>query len=114
MEVIEIPGYIEDEKLQIAKRYLLKRQLDDDRAQARANARFTDAALRAIIRDYTREAGVRSLERQIGAVCRHAAMRIAEGTAERLSIEREATLAGDSRGDPVSSARSRCARACPA
>ena len=86
MEVIEIPGYVEEEKLEIAKRYLVPRQLEATGLKP-ISSRSTTAALRKIIRDYTREAGVRNLERLIGAVCRHAAMRIAEGTAERIRIE---------------------------
>jgi ATP-dependent Lon protease len=86
MEVIEIPGYVEEEKLEIAKRYLVPRQLTATGLKPE-QCEFDEAALRAIIRDYTREAGVRSLEREIGAVCRRVAMRIAEGTAERLRIE---------------------------
>ena len=86
MEVIEIPGYTEDEKLEIARRYLIKRQLEATGLKAE-QCEITADAIRAIIRDYTREAGVRNLERHIGAVCRHVAMRIAEGTAERLRID---------------------------
>jgi len=86
MEVIELPGYVEDEKLEIAKRYLLARQLGNSGLSAE-QCRISEAALRAIIRDYTREAGVRSLERMIGAVCRHAAMRIAEGTAGSVEVD---------------------------
>jgi ATP-dependent Lon protease len=86
MEVIDLPGYIEEEKLEIAKRYLLRRQLANT-GLTTEHCEITEAAIRALIRDYTREAGVRSLERQLGAVCRHAAMRIAEGTAERVVVE---------------------------
>jgi ATP-dependent Lon protease len=86
MEVIEIPGYTEDDKLQIAKRYLVKRRLEAA-GLTKETCEITDAALRTIIRDYTREAGVRNLERQIGAVCRHAAMKIAEGSTERVHID---------------------------
>jgi ATP-dependent Lon protease len=86
MEVIEIPGYVEEEKLEIAKRYLLARQLESSGLKPE-QCEISDEALRVIIRDYTREAGVRSLERLIGALCRHAAMRIAEGAAERMRIE---------------------------
>jgi ATP-dependent Lon protease len=86
MEVIEIPGYIEEEKVEIAKRYLLKRQLKNA-GLTEEQCEITDAALRAIVRDYTREAGVRNLEREIGAVCRHVAMRIAEGSAERVRVD---------------------------
>jgi ATP-dependent Lon protease len=86
MEVIDLPGYVEDEKFEIARRYLVDRQLKANGLTAE-RAEVTDAALRAIIRDYTREAGVRQLEREIGAVLRSAAMRIAEGTAEHVRIE---------------------------
>jgi ATP-dependent Lon protease len=86
MEVIELPGYTEDEKLEIARRYLLKRQLDANGLTAE-QCDITEDAIRTIIRDYTREAGVRNLERLIGAVCRHVAMRVAEGTIERMRIE---------------------------
>ena len=86
MEVIDLPGYVEDEKFEIARRYLVDRQLKANGLTAE-QAEITDAALHAIIRDYTREAGVRQLEREIGAVLRSAAMRIAEGTAEQVRIE---------------------------
>src|ERR1700716_4267038 len=86
MEVIELPGYTEDEKLEIARRYLLKRQLEANGLRAE-QCEIAEDAIRSIIRDYTREAGVRNLERLIGAVCRHAAMRIAEGAAERVRID---------------------------
>jgi ATP-dependent Lon protease len=85
MEVIEMPGYIEDEKLVIAKRYLVKRQLASA-GLTEEQCKIADDVLIAIIRDYTREAGVRNLERQIGAICRHAAMRIAEGNATHITI----------------------------
>ena len=86
MEVIEIPGYTEEEKLEIAKRYLLKRQLAASGLTSE-QCEITEDAIRVIIRDYTREAGVRNLERLIGAACRHAAMRIAEGAAERVRVD---------------------------
>jgi ATP-dependent Lon protease len=85
MEIIEMPGYIEDEKLAIARRYLVKRQLASA-GLTEAQCRITDDVLLSIIRDYTREAGVRNLERQIGSICRHAAMRIAEGNAATVII----------------------------
>ena len=69
MEVIQLAGYTVDEKLHIAKRYLVPRQIGDNGLKA-SQAAFSDAALRAIIEEYTREAGVRNLERQIGTVCR--------------------------------------------
>ena len=85
MEVIELPGYTEDEKVEIAKRYLVKRQLA---ASGLTPEQFEieEDAIGAIIRDYTREAGVRNLERDIGALCHHVAMRIAEGDTERMRI----------------------------
>jgi ATP-dependent Lon protease len=86
MEVIELPGYTEDEKLEIAKRYLLKRQLIANGLRPE-QCEITEDAIRSIIRDYTREAGVRNLERLIGAACRHVAVRIAEGSVERMRID---------------------------
>src|ERR1700704_879904 len=86
MEIIELPGYTEEEKVEIAKRYLIRRQLAATGLKLE-QCEIADDTIRAIIRDYTREAGVRTLERQIGAVCRHVAMRIAEGSRERVHIE---------------------------
>ncbi|WP_442954745.1 endopeptidase La [Pelomicrobium sp.] len=86
MEIIQIPGYTEEEKLQIALRYLVKRQLEANGLKPE-QCEITEAAIRAIITDYTREAGVRNLEREIGAVFRNVAMRIAEGTIERARID---------------------------
>lgn len=86
MEVIQLPGYTEEEKIQIAKRYLLARQLAAN-GLAPDQCDMTDDALRTIVRKYTREAGVRNLEREIGSVLRHAAMQIAEGTAQHVSID---------------------------
>jgi len=90
MEIIQLPGYTEEEKLEIAKRYLVKRQLEANGLASadKAIEDFTvgDDVLRAIIRDYTREAGVRNLEREIGAVLRHVAMRVAEGGAEKIKV----------------------------
>ncbi|MGQ0526100.1 MAG: endopeptidase La [Betaproteobacteria bacterium] len=85
MEVIQLPGYTEQEKLQIARRYLVARQLTANGLTA-GQLEIDDEALAAIVRDYTREAGVRNLEREIGAVCRNVAVRIAEGQAERVRV----------------------------
>src|SRR6266404_2937081 len=85
MEIIDLPGYTEDEKFEIAKRYLVKRQLTANGLTA-DQAEFTDEALHAIIRDYTREAGVRQLEREIGTALRSVAMKVAEGTATKVVI----------------------------
>jgi len=89
MEVIELPGYTQDEKLEIAKRYLVQRQLKANGLGAE-QASIDAAALAAIIEGYTREAGVRNLEREIGAILRHAAMRITEGTADSVQIGADA------------------------
>jgi ATP-dependent Lon protease len=85
MEIITLAGYTEQEKLEIAKRYLVNRQLSANGLTAQ-QCEITEDALRAIIADYTREAGVRSLEREIGAVMRHVAMRIAEGVIQHAKI----------------------------
>ena len=78
MEVIELPGYTEEDKLMIAKRYLLPEQLEAHGISA-AHIELEDEAIRSIIRSYTREAGVRNLERQIAAVCRGVAKEVAAG-----------------------------------
>jgi ATP-dependent Lon protease len=82
MEVIQLAGYTEEEKLEIAKRYLVPRQIDRN-GLTRSRIAFTDAGLRVIIADYTREAGVRQLEREIGTTARKVARRVAEGNAKR-------------------------------
>ena len=79
MEVIQLAGYTEEEKLQIAKRYLVPRQIERSGLK-KSQIAFTDRGLRTIITDYTREAGVRNLEREIGGVCRKVARQVAEGT----------------------------------
>ena len=86
MEVIELPGYTEAEKAEIAKRYLIRRQLEANGLNAQ-QCELTDAAIHAIIVDYTREAGVRNLERTIGSVFRRVAMQIAEGAAQHVKID---------------------------
>jgi ATP-dependent Lon protease len=85
MEVIELTGYTEEEKLQIARRYLLARQLKAN-GLGGDKVEISEEALRRLIVDYTREAGVRSLERQIGALLRNAAVTIASGDAGSVSI----------------------------
>ena len=86
MEIIQLPGYTAQEKLQIARRYLVPRQLEANGLDAE-RCEITDAALMAIIEDYTREAGVRNLEREIGSVFRNVAVRIAEGSVRRRQID---------------------------
>lgn len=85
MEVISLPGYTEDEKVEIAKRYLLARQLTAH-GLTPEQACISEAALRTIVSDYTREAGCRNLEREIAAVLRNAAIQIAEGNTTRVAI----------------------------
>ncbi len=85
MEVIEIPGYTEEDKLRIAKGYLVPRQLEAH-GLTKQQLKFTDRALMQIIRYYTREAGVRNLEREIGAICRAVAKEFAEGRKEPVKV----------------------------
>jgi ATP-dependent Lon protease len=82
MEIISLAGYTEEEKLEIARRYLVPRQIERTGLK-RSQIGFSDAGLKAIIGDYTREAGVRALEREIGSVCRKVALQVAEGRLER-------------------------------
>src|SRR5438105_141651 len=95
MEVISLPGYTEREKLEIAKRYLVRRQLEENGLKPE-QCEFQDDAFRLIINDYTHEAGVRELETQIGAVCRAVAAQVARGERDRVTIapERVAELLG--------------------
>src|SRR6478672_5463456 len=88
MEMISLPGYTEREKVEIAKKYLVKRQLTENGLTAE-QVEWNDDILRLIINDYTHEAGVRELERQIGAVCRAVAARVARGANERVTITKE-------------------------
>src|SRR5438477_21047 len=85
MELIDLPGYTEREKLEIGKRYLLPRQLSENGLKPE-QVSWDEEALRLIIADYTHEAGVRELERQIGAVCRTVAARVARGTTEHGEV----------------------------
>ena len=86
MEVIHLPGYTEEEKLEIAKRYLVRRQLESNGLKP-GQVELKPEAIAKIIADYTREAGVRNLERELGSVLRNVAMRIAEGKAEAVAID---------------------------
>ncbi len=88
MEIISLAGYTEGEKLQIAQRYLVQRQLEAN-GLTTEQAEFDEDALRHIIRDYTREAGVRALEREIGRALRSAAVRVAEGNTAKALITAE-------------------------
>ncbi len=88
MEVIELPGYTEHEKLEIGKRYLLPRQLEQNGISKRA-LRMSEGAIREIIRSYTREAGVRNLERELGSACRRVARLVAEGEKTQISVTQD-------------------------
>lgn len=89
MEIIPLEGYTEQEKVMIAFRYLIPRQTAENGLNAETDIRFSDAAVRFVVRRYTREAGVRSLEREIGTICRKLARRIAEGTRELVEVTPE-------------------------
>ncbi|HEY7151573.1 MAG TPA: endopeptidase La [Solirubrobacterales bacterium] len=100
MEVINLAGYTLDEKVQIAKRYLVPRQIGQN-GLSRSQIAFSDAGLRAIADEYTREAGVRNLEREIGAICRKVAREVAEGRGAKpkttISAKRARDLLGPRR-----------------
>jgi ATP-dependent Lon protease len=88
MEVIRLPGYSHEEKLQIAKRYLVPRNLKEH-GLTQDHIEFTDEALSVIIKQYTREAGVRNLSREIANICRKVARRVAEGNTEKVVVTPE-------------------------
>jgi ATP-dependent Lon protease len=106
MEVIEIPGYTNSDKLDIARRYLVPRQLDANGVSAK-KVKFQDQALNWIIEGYTREAGVRNLERQIGSIARSVAADIVEGKTDRLTItkDRVSQVLGPRKFDPELASR---------
>jgi ATP-dependent Lon protease len=89
MEIIELPGYTEEEKVHIAKRFLIARQAKEHGITLGEQIEFTDEALHDLIRHYTREAGVRNLEREIGTLVRKQARRIAEGKTEKHVVTTE-------------------------
>ena len=86
MEVLQLSGYTQQEKREIARKYLVTRQLENCGLKPE-QLEITDAALSGIVRHYTREAGVRNLERQIGAICRRAVVRIAEGESQAVRVD---------------------------
>ncbi|MCG3172024.1 MAG: Lon protease 2 [Myxococcota bacterium] len=88
MEVLELPGYTEEEKLQIAWSHLVRKQMQEHGITS-DHIEFTDDGLRALIESYTREAGLRNLEREIAAICRKVARGVAEGKTERAVISPE-------------------------
>jgi len=88
MEIIELQGYTEEEKVHIAFQYLIPRQIDENGITPE-QIEFPEEAVRHVIRHYTREAGVRGLERTIGTICRKQARRLAEGKTEKLTVTKD-------------------------
>jgi ATP-dependent Lon protease len=88
MEIIELQGYTEEEKVHIAFQYLIPRQVDENGITAE-QIEFPEEAVRYVIRHYTREAGVRGLERTIGTICRKQARRLAEGKTDKLTVTKD-------------------------
>src|SRR5919108_4268027 len=88
MEILQLSGYIQEDKVAIATHYLIPRQITEN-GLSDGQISFTSDAIREIIQSYTREAGVRQLEREIGSVCRGVATRVAEGLKEPISIDRD-------------------------
>jgi len=88
LEVLELPGYIEDDKVEIAIKYLIPRQIEENGLK-RKHIRFNRPVIRAIIQSYTREAGVRNLERQIAAICRKVARDVAAGDTSLHKIDKQ-------------------------
>src|SRR5262249_34895868 len=88
MEIIELQGYTEEEKVHIAFQYLIPRQIDEN-GITKEQIEFPEEAVRFVIRHYTREAGVRNLERNFGTICRKQARRLAEGKSEKLVVTKE-------------------------
>src|SRR5437016_12444394 len=88
MEIIELQGYTEEEKVHIAFKYLIPRQVDENGITPE-QIEFPEEGVRHVIRHYTREAGVRNLERNIGTICRKQARRLAEGKHDRLVVTKE-------------------------
>jgi len=86
MEIIELPGYILEEKLEIAKKYLIPRQIAESGLKPE-NMQFDESAIKTIINNYTKEAGVRNLEREIGSICRKVAKRFAEGKKKSVRVD---------------------------
>jgi ATP-dependent Lon protease len=86
MEILHLSGYTETEKTRIAEGYLVPRQIRENGLRD-GEIDFSEEALRLVVRDYTREAGVRNLEREIGTVCRKVAVKIAEGEDEKINVE---------------------------
>jgi ATP-dependent Lon protease len=98
MEVLELPGYTEEEKVAIARRHLIPKQTAEHGLVAGEQIEFSDDALRLLIRNYTREAGLRNLEREIATLCRKVARRCAEGRTDKVTISPQ--IVGEFLGAP--------------
>ncbi|MDC1173750.1 endopeptidase La [Bacteriovoracaceae bacterium] len=98
MEVLELSGYTQEEKLQISKKYLVPKQMDEN-GISHDNVKFTDDGINSVIRHFTREAGLRNLERKIGALCRKVAMKIAQGEVEQTKLLSDTVI--DLLGPPI-------------
>jgi len=88
MEIIQLPGYTEEEKVRITQNYLIKKQIGENGISPR-HIEFTEEGVKNVIAGYTREAGLRSLERNIGTICRKTAKRVAEGNEEKVIVNKE-------------------------
>lgn len=88
MEIIQLPGYTQEEKLKIAKTYLIKKQISENGIKDR-HIEWHDEGVQAVIEGYTREAGLRNLERAIGTICRKTAKRVAEGNEEKVIVNKD-------------------------
>jgi len=110
MEIIELPGYTESEKVSIALTHLVKKQIAANGLKPE-QVEIGEPTLRAIVREYTREAGVRGLERRIAAVCRYAAVKAAQGEGGRIQVSPQDLAKCSGRAN--SRTKRRCAPACP-
>lgn len=88
MEIIQLPGYTEEEKVRITQQYLIKKQIAENGISEK-HIKFTEEGIKAVIHGYTREAGLRNLERTIGTICRKTAKRVAEGNEEKVVVNPE-------------------------
>src|SRR5690606_12643842 len=87
METIELPGYADEEKMHIARRYLIPKQTEENGVQLDTHIQFTDEAVRSVIHGYTHEAGVRTLERRLGSICRKRARELVENGRDCMRVD---------------------------
>lgn len=91
MEIIHIPGYLQEEKIKIARQYIVRKQMEENGISSK-DLEFNDEGLRTIVENYTREAGLRNLERLVGTICRKTARAVAEGTSHKVLSDREQVI----------------------